>query len=119
LLTGEEVSGLDLGGCDLVVLSACETGLGRLAAAGQGCLSLSRAFREAGARTVVSSLWRVRDDSTRALMIDFYDRLWRRGESRLAALRGAQLEMLRKNRERFGDTRPQTWGAFVLTGETE
>ena len=119
LLTGEEVSSLDLAQCDLVVLSACESGRGRLAAAGQGVLSLSRAFREAGARTVIGSLWQVRDDSTRDLMLDFYDRLWNRGESKLDALRDAQLAMLRRNREKHGDSRPATWGAFVLTGATE
>ena len=78
----------------------------------------TRAFREAGAKTVISSLWRVRDDSTKDLMLDFYDRLWNKGESKLDALRGAQLDMLKEIREKYGDTRPATWGAFVLTGET-
>lgn len=82
-------------------------------------MSLARAFRDAGARTVISSLWSVRDDSTRELMLDFYDRLWNTGKSKLDALRNAQLAMLRKNREKYGDTRPATWGAFVLTGEAE
>lgn len=122
LLTGEEIAGLDLAGCDLAVLSACETGLGARAfgaAAGQGAMSLSRAFRDAGAKTVISSLWQVRDDSTRELMLDFYDRLWNKGESKLDALRGAQLSMLQKNRAKYGDPLPATWGAFVLTGEWE
>ncbi|MBL8842309.1 MAG: CHAT domain-containing protein [Planctomycetes bacterium] len=116
LLTGDEASALDLSRCDLAVLSACETALGRRAA-GDGVLSLTRSFRHAGARTVISSLWQVRDDSTRALMLDFYDRLWNKGERKLDALREAQLAMLTKNRAKYGDTLPATWGAFVLTGE--
>lgn len=112
----ESLSGLGLATCDLVVLSACDSGLGRMAAAGQGAMSLSRAFREAGARTVISSLWCVRDDSTKELMLDFYDRPWNKGESKLDALRDAPLAMVKKNREKHGDTRPGTWGAFVLMG---
>jgi CHAT domain-containing protein/tetratricopeptide (TPR) repeat protein len=115
LLTGDEVGALDLGRCDLVVLSACETALGRRQS-GEGLLSLARSFRLAGARTVISSLWQVRDDSTKELMLDFYDRLWTRREAKLEALRGAQLDMLRQNREKYGDARPATWAAFVLTG---
>jgi CHAT domain-containing protein/tetratricopeptide (TPR) repeat protein len=118
LLTGDEVSSLDLSHCDLVVLSACETALGKRQA-GEGMLSLTRSFRVAGAKTVISSLWQVRDDSTKELMLAFYDRLWTQGESKLDALRGAQLEMLRRNREKHGDMLPATWGAFVLTGDPE
>jgi CHAT domain-containing protein len=104
LFTGEEIAGLDLSQCELAVLSACETGVGPKAfgaASGQGALSLARSFRDAGAKTVISSLWRVRDDSTRELMLDFYDRLWNKGESKLDALRNAQFAMLRKNREKM------------------
>jgi CHAT domain-containing protein len=117
LLTGEEIGGLDLRRCDLAVLSACETALGQ-PAAGDGLLSLTRAFREAGARTVISSLWSVNDASTRMLMLDFYDRLWNKGESKLDALRHAQLAILEKNLKDHKDTQPATWGAFILTGET-
>ena len=80
-------------------------------------MSLRRSFRQAGAKTVISSLWRVRDDSTKTLMLDFYERLWKQGEGKLEALRGAQLAMLKRNRERYGLARPSTWGAFVLSGE--
>ncbi len=118
LLTGDEVGSLDLSACNLVVLSACETALGKRHAS-EGLLSLTRSFRTAGARTVISSLWQVRDDSTRELMLDFYDRLWNRNESKLDALRDAQLSMLKRNREKLGDTKPAMWGAFVLTGEAE
>jgi CHAT domain-containing protein/tetratricopeptide (TPR) repeat protein len=118
LLTGDEVGALNLSHCDLVVLSACETALGRRAA-GEGLLSLTRSFRVAGARTVVSSLWNVRDDSTKELMLDFYDRLWSKRETKLDALRHAQLDLLQKSRARGGDGRPAAWGAFVLTGAAE
>lgn len=116
LLTAEEVSWLDLSGCDLVVLSACQAALGTTRA-GEGMMSLRRAFHQAGARTVISSPWKVRDDSTRDLTFSFYDRLWTRGLSPHEALRGAQLELLEQNRERFGDAMPATWGAFVLSGD--
>jgi len=119
LLTGDEIAGLDLCGCDLAVLSACDSGLGRIAAAGQGSMSLARAFRDAGARTVVASLWRVEDSATCDLMLDFYRRLWKDGQGRLDALLGAQRALLERNRAERGDTLPATWGAFLLTGETE
>ncbi|MEM7164224.1 MAG: CHAT domain-containing tetratricopeptide repeat protein [Planctomycetota bacterium] len=116
LLTAEEVSWLDLGQCDLVVLSACQTALGSTRA-GEGMMSLRRAFHQAGARTVISSLWKVRDDSTRKLMLDFYDRHWNQALGKIDSLRGAQLEMLQQNRKRYGQPLPATWGAFVLSGE--
>jgi CHAT domain-containing protein/tetratricopeptide (TPR) repeat protein len=116
-LTAEEVGWLDLSGCDLVVLSACDTGLGR-PQSGEGLLGLRRAFLTAGARTVVSSLWSVPDPETAELMSLFYANLWQRGLGKHAALRAAQLEMIARNRQRFGgDARPATWGAFVLDGD--
>lgn len=114
-LTAEEVGWLDLSKVDLVVLSACETGLGR-AQSGEGMLGLRRAFHLAGAKTVISSLWSVRDESTADLMRAFYRNLWSKGQSRLQALRSAQLAMLARNRVQ-GDPRPSMWGAFVLSGE--
>jgi CHAT domain-containing protein len=94
ILTALEVSNLDLRGCELVVLSACETGLGTIES-GEGLLGLQRAFHVAGARTVVSSLWSVSDPATSVLMERFYRNLW--GEKplpRLEALRQAQLFVL-------------------------
>jgi CHAT domain-containing protein len=116
LLTAEEVSWLDLSGVELVVLSACETGLGR-AQSGEGLIGLRRAFRTAGAKTVISSLWSVQDESTARLMESFYRNLWDAGMDRIEALRQAQLSMLRRHREQHGDPLPATWGAFVLSGE--
>ncbi len=115
-LTAEEVGWLDLSRVELVALSACETGLGR-SESGEGLLGLRRAFHAAGARTVVSSLWSVQDESTAELMRSFYANLWTRGMGRLDALRAAQLAMLARNRARFGDPLTSTWGAFVLSGE--
>jgi CHAT domain-containing protein/tetratricopeptide (TPR) repeat protein len=108
LLTAEDVTGLDLLGTELVVLSACETGLGEVRA-GEGVFGLRRAFQLAGAQTVVMSLWRVPDDPTRELMAGFYRRLLE-GLPRAEALRQAQLEL----KTRYPD--PRTWGAFICQG---
>jgi CHAT domain-containing protein len=117
-LTAEEVSWLDLGAVDLVVLSACETGLGA-PEAGEGMLGLRRALRQAGATTVVSSLWRVDDAATAELMRGFYRHLWSDGQPVAAALRRAQLEMLERNRRSGAGESPRTWGAFVVDGVGE
>jgi len=94
IMTAEEIAGLDLSACDLAVLSACETGRGSVAG-GEGVLGLQRAFHQAGARTVVASLWKVNDQATAALMALFYDRLWRQHQSPIEALRNAQLTLSR------------------------
>ncbi len=93
ILTAEEVQALDLRGCELVVLSACETGLGALEH-GQGVLGLQRAFQAAGARAVVASLWKVDDAATTVLMEQFYTNLWSKKMPKLEALRQAQLTVL-------------------------
>jgi CHAT domain-containing protein len=128
VLTALEVSALDLADVELATLSACETGLGE-SAGGEGVLGLQRAFQTAGARSVVASLWKVKDDAARSLMIDFYDNLWRKKLSRLEALRQAQLTMLREGIKRGleleagqqPDQRrrlpPYYWAAFVLSGD--
>jgi CHAT domain-containing protein len=94
ILTGEDVEGLDLRGCELAVLSACQTALGDIARS-QGVLGLQRCFHAAGARTLVTSLWSVQDAATLELMDEFYARLWGKKMSRLEALRQAQLAILR------------------------
>jgi CHAT domain-containing protein len=94
LLTAEEIAGLDLRGCDLVVLSACETGLGKLAG-WQGVQGLQRAFHEAGAGSLVASLWSVSDAATSVLMEHFYRHLWEKKQPPLQALRQAQLFVLK------------------------
>lgn len=90
ILTALEVAALDLTGVDLVVLSACQTGLGRVAA-GEGILGLQRAFQIAGAGNCISSLWQVDDQATAALMKLFYYKLWVEQKSPLESLREAQL----------------------------
>lgn len=115
-LTAAEVMLLDLSAVDLVVLSACETGLGR-PESGEGLLGLRRAFQVAGANTVVSSLWSVQDERTGELMRSFYRKLFSGDMGRQEALREAQLEMLASNRSDHGADLPSTWGAFVLSGE--
>jgi tetratricopeptide (TPR) repeat protein/tRNA A-37 threonylcarbamoyl transferase component Bud32 len=94
VLTAEEVSDLDLRGVELVVLSACETGLGNVAS-GVGVPGLQRGFYEAGARSLAVSLWSVSDAATSVLMEELYANLWQKKMPRLQALRQAQLTVLR------------------------
>jgi CHAT domain-containing protein len=90
LLTAEEVSGLDLLATELVVLSACDTGLGEIHI-GEGVLGLRRAFLLAGARTLVMSLWKVPDLATALLMERFYENMLSRRLGRAESLHQAQL----------------------------
>ncbi len=90
MLTAEDITGLDLLDTDLVVLSACETGLGQVHV-GEGVFGLRRAFVVAGARTLVMSLWKVPDLATAILMDRFYENLLDRQLPRDEALRQAQL----------------------------
>jgi CHAT domain-containing protein len=112
VLTALEASGLDLRGTRLVVLSACETGLGEVKN-GEGVFGLRRAFVVAGAETLLMSLWQVADDATKDLMVSYYARL-ARGESRADALRDAQLAMLKDPRT----AHPFFWAAFISSGES-
>ncbi|MBO3460646.1 tetratricopeptide repeat protein [Aetokthonos hydrillicola Thurmond2011] len=111
ILTAEDVSGLDLLNTELVVLSACETGLGAVQA-GEGVFGLRRAFVLAGAKTLVMSLWKVPDQQTQELMTDFYRRLLQ-GEPRAEALRMAQLSMKSRYPHSY------YWGAFICQGNPE
>ena len=115
ILTVEEASLLDLHACRLVVLSACQTGLGK-PFAGESLLGLRRALRLAGARATVTSLWRVGDTVTVELMTAFYGELLGRGCDPATALRAAQLAQLAKARAAAGEGLPGTWGAFVAEG---
>src|SRR5262249_17454337 len=94
VLTGEEISGLDLRGCELAVLSACQTALGKQEGY-QGVLGLQRAFHDAGCAHLLASLWGVNDAATSALMEEFYQQLWRHNKTPLEALRQAQLAVLK------------------------
>ena len=103
ILTAEAIAGLPLQDLELVVLSACETGLGTGSAAARAS-SASSAFHLAGAHNVVASLWKVDDQATAALMALFYDRLWRQNKPPIEALREAQL-MLYRHPELVGPAR--------------
>jgi CHAT domain-containing protein len=128
ILTALEISELDFSQVDLAALSACETGLGQ-SASSEGLLGLQRAFQIAGARSVVASLWKLRDDAARQLMVDFYDNLWTKKLSKAESLRRAQLTMMREGIKRglvvLDDTSaakvpevpPYFWAAFVLSGD--
>jgi CHAT domain-containing protein/Flp pilus assembly protein TadD len=96
---------------DLVVLSSCESGLGKDLPA-EGIIGLPRGFLYAGAKTVIASLWKVDDEATAKLMTALYARI-RRGESPSSALRGAQLQMTRDEQW----SKPYYWAAFSLEGE--
>ena len=97
---------------DLVVLSACNTGLGK-DIRGEGLMGLTRGFMYAGAGGVVASLWKVDDDATAELMKHFYEGMFMKGLSPAAALREAQLTMWRQKRWHA----PYYWGAFVIQGQ--
>ncbi|HVR96748.1 MAG TPA: CHAT domain-containing protein, partial [Thermoanaerobaculia bacterium] len=109
---------------DLVVLSACETGIGEIRG-GEGIIGLTRAFQYAGARSVLASLWRVEDEATAELMQRFYRHL-RAGKAKDEALRAAQLELIR-HPLRVPDGRggwternaaaPYFWAALQLVGD--
>ena len=90
ILTAKEISLMDLRGTDIVVLSACETGLGDIT--GDGVFGLQRGFKMAGAQTILMSLWKVHDDATRLLMTSFY-RHYANGLSKREAFRKAQQEV--------------------------
>jgi len=116
ILTAEEVASLDLSGTEWVVLSACETGLGRIEAS-EGVFGLRRAFQVAGAGTLIMSLWSVEDEATRAWMRALYEaRLIQRMDT-AEAVRQASLEVLRSRREAGESTHPFFWGAFVAAGD--
>ncbi len=110
-LTALEAMSLDLEGTQLVVLSACDTGLGDVAG-GFGVYGLRRALAIAGAESVMMSLWSVDDQATRALMTSFYGKL-SGGEGRSEALRRAQLELLAQPRTK----KPFYWAAFQMAGD--
>ena len=111
ILTALEASGLNLWGTRLVVLSACDTGVGEIRN-GEGAYGLRRAFVLAGAETQLTSLWPVSDRTTHELMISYYTILLR-GNGRGDSLREAQLQMLQSK----SHNHPFYWASFIQTGE--
>ncbi len=135
ILSALEVGEMNLATVELAVLSACDTGRGKVAG-GEGTLGLQRAFQVAGARTTVTSLWRVNDQATQVLMSRFYRNLWERKLSKVESLREAQLWMLRQpdevevelrklrgGEDELDDGTDRTiasakhWAAWVLSGD--
>jgi CHAT domain-containing protein len=111
LLQSTEIFNLKLK-TDLVVLSACQTGLGKLVR-GEGIIGLTRAFMYAGTPSVLVSLWSVSDNSTATLMEEFYRNLIRSGLYKTDALRKAQLTLMSDEKS----AHPFYWAPFVLVGD--
>ena len=112
ILTALEATGLNLWGTRMVVLSACETGVGD-ARNGEGVYGLRRALVLAGSESQVMSLWQVSDTATTDLMIEYYRRL-RAGEGRAEALRNVQRSFLQGGSNR---SHPFYWASFIQSGD--
>jgi len=116
IVTSEEILGLRLRGTDMVVLSACYTGVGEVKT-GEGVFGLRRAFAQAGAKSLIMSLWAVPDKETRELMVQFYKNIMTGQMNRCQALRQAALKQMKIVKKRYGHTHPYFWGGFVMVGD--
>ena len=110
ILYAYEIAGLNLNEVDLIVLSACQSGLGDIDAS-EGVFGLQRSFKLSGANSLVMSLWKVNDDATRILMTEMYKNLYS-GQTKREALANAQLALRSYNNGIYD--RPEFWAAFVL-----
>ncbi|MCX8110807.1 MAG: CHAT domain-containing protein, partial [Syntrophorhabdaceae bacterium] len=116
IVTAEKILNLRLKGTDMVVLSACETGLGGITK-GEGIYGLRRAFTQVGARGIVTSLWKVPDKETKELMVAFYNNIITKNKKSPIALKEAILQVKNKVKETQNHTHPFFWGAFVYAGD--
>lgn len=116
IVTAEEIAALDLSSVQWAVLSACETGLGT-SRAGEGVFGMRRAFRMAGARTVITSLWQVQDKAAREWMRALYEARWTRGVTTAEAVREASRAQLAACRARGQSTHPRFWAGFIAAGD--
>lgn len=108
VMLAQEIASMDLAGTDLVVLSACETGLGEINS--EGVFGLQRAFKKAGVQTLIMSLWKVHDEATALFMQTFYDNLLS-GKSKRDSFATAQMA-LREHRDYGKD--PYYWAGFIM-----
>jgi CHAT domain-containing protein len=113
ILFAEEISHINLSGTNLVVLSACQTGLGQIN--NDGVWGLQRAFKLAGVKSLIMSLWKVDDISTRLFMCEFY-KYYLSGQSKMESLRSAQ-KYIREYEDEYGNKvfeNPSYWASFIL-----
>jgi len=118
ILTAQQIASMDLSGLDWAVLSACNTGNGELRD-GEGVLGLERAFREAGARSMVMALWPVDDEFTRQFMHELYDQRLGHHASTANAVWNADRKLLLARRAAGKSTHPWYWAGFVGSGAWE
>jgi CHAT domain-containing protein len=116
ILTAEEIAAMNLAGVEWAVLSACETGVGKVEA-GEGVFGLRRAFQMAGAGTLIMSLWSVEDESARQWMHALYEGRLVKKLSTAESVRAASLEVLHSRREKGQSTHPFFWAGFVAAGD--
>ena len=118
ILTAADIAALKLDGVDGVTLAACDTGLGPVLA-DEGVFGLARAFRVAGARSVVMSLWQIDDAATADLVQRFYRARFAAHDDVATALATAARETLAARRARGESTHPYYWAAFVASGDAQ
>jgi CHAT domain-containing protein len=116
LLLAEEVATLDLHDARWVVLSGCDTGIGQIEV-DEGILGLRRAFRVAGAGTLIMSLWLVEDRSAETFMAELYEARLDAGRSTSAAMRAAYRAALGETRRERGEAHPLYWAPFIASGD--